>query len=157
MARQYLSWFAEERKRNNNPNFYDKMDTRDLERNVKRIVSDMRNGNIDEQDYIYFSNVRIISASINVSYREMRNANVTVLALQNYNSTYLYNMSISFPMDDSIMQDRQIATNLINTNANKAGIWGQCYSIFTAIRGGGDVGSLIHCLDNINRDLFRDL
>ena len=69
MARQYLSWFAEERKRNNNPNFYDKMDARDLERNVKRIVRDMRNGNIDEQDYIYFSNLRIISACINVSYR----------------------------------------------------------------------------------------
>ena len=66
------------------------MDARDLERNVKRIVRDMRNGNIDEQDYIYFSNVRIISACINVSYREMRNANVTVLALQNYNSSYLY-------------------------------------------------------------------
>lgn len=157
MARQYLSWFAEERKRNNNPNFYDKMDARDLERNVKRIVRDMRNGNIDEQDYIYFSNVRIISACINVSYREMRNANVTVLALQNYNSSYLYNMSMSFPTDDNIMQDRQIATNLINVNANKAGIWGQCYSIFTAIRDGGDVSRLIHCLDNINRDLFRDI
>lgn len=157
MARQYLSWFAEERRRNNNPNFYDKMDTRDLERNVKRIVRDMRNGNIDEQDYIYFANTRIISACINVSYKEMRNANIEMAALQNYNSTYLYNMGMSFPNNDTIMEDRQIAANLININANKAGIWGQCYIIFTCIRDGGDVGRLIHCLDNIDRNLFRDL
>ena len=157
MARQFLSWFAEERKRNNNPNFYEKMDIKELERQVKRIVRDMRNGNINEQDYIYFSNTRIISACINVSYREMRNANLIVAALQNYNSNYLYNMSISFPNNDNVMEDRQLATNLMNANANKAGIWGQCYSIFIAMSQGGDISRLVHGLDMINRDLFRDI
>ena len=59
-GKRNLSYFAEEARRNNNPNFFVNMRDEDLRRQVKRIVRDMRNSNIEEQDFVYFKNDKII-------------------------------------------------------------------------------------------------
>ena len=43
MARRSISYFAEERGRNKNPNFYINARDEDLRRNVKRIIRDIKN------------------------------------------------------------------------------------------------------------------
>ena len=54
MARKALSYFADERGRNNNPNFFINMKDEDLRRQVKRIIRDIKNMTIEEQDLNYF-------------------------------------------------------------------------------------------------------
>ena len=76
-----MSYFAEERQRNNNPNFYVRMRDDELRRNVKRIIRDIRNGVIDPQDFIYFKNDKIISACITESYQQYRSAEVIMTSL----------------------------------------------------------------------------
>ena len=69
-ARKNISYFTEERLRNNNPNFFVNMRDEDLRRQVKRIIKDMRSNTIEEQDYIYFRNDKIISACLTESYSQ---------------------------------------------------------------------------------------
>ena len=45
-GRRNISYFAEERGRNNNPNFFVNMRDEDLRRQVKRIIKDMRNNSM---------------------------------------------------------------------------------------------------------------
>ena len=73
-GKRNLSYFAEEARRNNNPNFFVNMRDEDLRRQVKRIVRDMRNSNIEEQDFVYFKNDKIISACLTESYDQWKSA-----------------------------------------------------------------------------------
>ena len=60
-ARKGISYFAEERGRNNNPNFFVNMRDEDLRRQVKRIVRDMVRGSIKYEEVgMYFLDMKFL-------------------------------------------------------------------------------------------------
>ena len=62
MAR--LSYFAEKRGQNNDPNFFNRVPLDEIRKNVKRIIKDIKFDMIQDQDFNYFHNPQIIQACI---------------------------------------------------------------------------------------------
>lgn len=130
-GRRGISYFAEERTRNNNPRFYEKLEDRDLRRQVKRIAKDIKNGLIEEQDYIYFKNPKILSACISVAREEWLNATVTAEALSMYLNSPIYSSFSLYNYD--INQKRISASNELNRLSVKANVWKLYLDVFITI------------------------
>ena len=156
MARKGISYFAEETGRNNNPNFYVNMRDEDLRRQVKRIVRDMRNSNIEEQDYIYFKNDRIISACITESYEQWKSAETVRNALAYYFNVPLSNGMLPYP-NINLWEERTTVSNELGKVTNKATLWSIAYRIFFDISNGADIGASISNLYKIDSRIFYDL
>ena len=155
-ARRGISYFAEERGRNNNPNFFVNMRDEDLRRQVKRIVRDMRNSNIEEQDYVYFKNDRIISACITESYDKWKSAETIKNALAYYFNVPLANGVLPFP-NVNLWEERTIVSNELGKVTNKATLWSIAYRTFLDISNGADIGTAISNLYKIDSRIFYDL
>ena len=156
MARKGISYFAEQRGRNNNPNFYVSMRDEDLRRQVKRIVRDMRNSNIEEQDYVYFKNDKIISACITESYEQWKSAETIRNALTYYFNVPLSNGTLLYP-NINLWEERSIVSNELGKVTNKATLWNIAYRIFIDISNGADIGASISNLYKIDSRIFYDL
>lgn len=122
MAGKRMSYFEEERSKNN-ANFYERMDDRQLRKLVRRIVKDIYNGLIKEQDYVYFMNDRIMSACLYVASTEAMKHFVIADSLQDY----VNNPSKQDPMC------KATAANTYNESAAKWGTWNICLTMFKAI------------------------
>lgn len=156
MARRNISYFAEERSRNNNPNFFVNMRDEDLRRQVKRIIKDMRNANIDEQDFIYFTNDKIISACITESFSQWRSAETLKNALTYYFNVPLANGVVPYP-NINLWEERTNVSNELGKLTNKANLWGIAYRVFMDISSGVDIGLAISNLYRIDSRLFYNL
>lgn len=132
--RKGISYFAEERTRNNNPRFYERVEDRELRRQVKRIAKDIKNEMIEDQDLIYFKNPKIISACINVAREEWLNATVTSEALLMYLNSPAYSSFNIYNYDTT--QKRITASNELNRLTVKANIWKMYLDMFTTIESG---------------------
>ena len=95
--KQRLSYFAETRQTQVNPNYFSTADPNTLQRNVKRILKDIANGNIIPEDYVYFKNDNLLTACMNESYKEMMRNWVLSRALTFYKNDVLQkNMQMYF-------------------------------------------------------------
>ena len=155
-GRKNISYFTEERLRNNNPNFFVNMRDEDLRRQVKRIIKDMRSNTIEEQDYIYFRNDKIISACLTESYSQWKSAETIKNALAYYFSVPLSNGTVLYPTIN-LWEDRTNASNELGKFTNKANLWNIAYRTFLDISNGADVGMAISNLYKIDQRLFYDL
>lgn len=155
-GRKGISYFAEKRGRENNPNFFVNMRDEELRRDVKRIVRDMRNSNIEEQDYVYFKNDKIISACITESYDQWKSAETIKNALSYYFNVPLTNGALPYP-NVNLWEERTIVSNELGRMTNKAALWNIAYKIFIDISNGADIGAAISNLYKIDSRLFYDL
>ena len=131
MARKALSYFADERGRNNNPNFFINMKDEDLRRQVKRIIRDIKNMTIEEQDLNYFKADKILSACLSESYIQFKEAETLLNALTSY-----INGPLAFgPLDPriNIWEERNNASNIISKVSNRLIVWRTAYYIFTEV------------------------
>ena len=87
--KQRLSYFAETRQTQVNPNYFSTADPNTLQRNVKRILKDIANGNIIPEDYVYFKNDNLLTTCMNESYKEMMRNWVLSRALTFYKNDVL--------------------------------------------------------------------
>lgn len=159
MARQ--SFFEEQRRKFNDPNFFNRIDLNELEKNVKRIILDVSNTLITEQDFIYFKNDKIISACINKASKECKIAEVTSNALYMYIGSLTSQQFV--PMQLNNIQDmqsqREVASAQHVKMLAKTSAWRECLYAFTLLRDRKDLDipiilGHIACLD---RSLLREL
>ena len=156
MARRSISYFAEERGRNKNPNFYINARDEDLRRNVKRIIRDIKNNNIEEQDLVYFQNDKIISACITESFTQWRTAETIKNALMYYNNTFLITNNVPYP-NCNIWEERIYTSNEMGKYANKANLWNIAYKTFVDISRGADIRLALYNICKIDAKMFYDL
>ena len=70
-GKQRMSYFGEIRQRYNDPSYFNNVSNRpdiieDIRKNVKRIIKDAANGNIIEQDFMYFQSVNLVTICMDV-------------------------------------------------------------------------------------------
>ena len=156
MARRNISSFAEERSRNRNPNFYVNVRDEDLRRNVKRIIRDIKNNNIEDQDLVYFQNDRIISACITESTAQWRSAETIKNALMHYNNTVLIPNNLPY-VSCQIWDERANVCNELGKYANKASLWGIACKVFMDIANGGNIRNNLYNICKVDAKVFYDL
>ena len=155
MARKALSYFADERGRNNNPNFFINMKDEDLRRQVKRIIRDIKNMTIEEQDLNYFKADKILSACLSESYIQFKEAETLLNALTSY-----INGPLAFgPLDPriNIWEERNNASNIISKVSNRLIVWRTAYYIFTEIQQGAEIHLALSNILALDKKLFYDL
>ena len=153
MARKALSYFADERGRNNNPNFFINMKDEDLRRQVKRIIRDIMT--IEEQDLNYFKADKILSACLSESYIQFKEAETLLNALTSY-----INGPLAFgPLDPriNIWEERNNASNIISKVSNRLIVWRTAYYIFTEIQQGAEIHLALSNILALDKKLFYDL
>jgi hypothetical protein len=147
MARQ--SFFAEKRSANNNPNFFNNMSVDEIRKSVKRIIRDIKFDNIAEQDYLYFTNEKVLSACLTESYVQYQTASVLVNALNYYIQDGLISGFVPYRTTD-INQERALATNEQTKQNDRCYNWLQLYQMFNAIYNGADVISTLKNIQLMN-------
>lgn len=150
--RKQESYFAQQRK--NNPNFCNQLDDSQLRAQVKRIVKDIYNKNIEEQDLIYFKNDKVISACIHVAREKAAEykaiAESCTFYVNHLDKTYGYVNIVNSPI-------RQYAAKAIVDYSTGATIWNDCDQIFTAIANGYDINVMLGGLLRYNPKDFQNL
>lgn len=157
MARKGLSYFSEERGRNNNPNFFVNMRDEDIRRQVKRIVRDIKNGIIEEQDLVYFTQDKIISACITESWQQWRSSETIKNALMYYVNVPLAQNSGMVNPNINIWDERVNASNELGKLTNKSNLWKICYQTFIDISNGANIEMALSNIYKLDRSLFYDL
>lgn len=130
MARQ--SFFAE--KRSNNPNFFTFMGIDEIRRNVKRIIKDVKSDIILEQDYVYFTNDKVLRACIDEAREMYIRAGATCTAL-NYYLNQILRYGAPYPGMD-INEEMTIVTKEASIQNDRYYNWLIAYNSFTAISNG---------------------
>lgn len=141
MAKQ--SFFAEQRSGHNDPNFFSRMSIDEIRKSVKRIVRDIKFGNIVDQDFIYFTNPAVIGACVSESYVQFETAHTITNALNYYivelrrgNAPYGENFNDQF---------RSASAEQVKQNY-KACIWLYIYNRFLDIQNGADPKSTLESI-----------
>lgn len=135
MAKQ--SFFAEKRSSNNNPNFFNFMSIDEIRKSVKRIIRDVKFDNIQDQDYVYFTNAKVISACLEEAKNQWLSASVLVNALNYYINDglsigYLPHKNMDIGMERSAAANEQLRQN------SRCYMWMEIYRMFDAIFNGAD-------------------
>ena len=134
--KQRLSYFAETRQTQVNPNYFSTADPNTLQRNVKRILKDIANGNIIPEDYVYFKNDNLLTACMNESYKEMMRNWVLSRALTFYKNDVLQkNMQMYFV--NTVIEDT-IAGVELQQATGRASAWNCAFACFKQISQGSD-------------------
>lgn len=140
MAR--LSYFAEKRGQNNDPNFFNRISIDELRKNVKRIIKDIRFDMIQEQDYIYFHNPQILQACIVEAQENYMSCLIICNSLNFYINECLNKGVKPFP-SSNIMEERIYASKEQITQNMRANHWCNILQMFTAISYGADIISTL--------------
>lgn len=136
MAR--LSYFAERRGQNTDPNFFNRTSIDELRKNVKRIIKDIKFDMILEQDYVYFRNPQILQACIT----EAQDNYATCLVICNSLNFYInecLNKGIKMLPSSNIMEERIYASKELTTQTMRVNHWYSILQMFTAISYGADI------------------
>ena len=135
MANQRQSYFAE--KRESNPMYFNRVTIDEIRKNVRRIIRDVKNNNITDQDMIYFRNTQVIQACLTESYESYIKASVTANAFNFYIHEGINKGVRLFPSID-LNQERMTAATQQSDNNARANIWLQIYNMFVDINNGAD-------------------
>ena len=155
MARK-ISFFAEQRQSNANPNFINRIDERLLRSNVKRIVKDIADNLIADEDYMYFKNDKVIDACLQVAYNNWR-LNYTIKnALETYANVALPSGYI--PPGANVKEEYENLSYLQIDIAGKVAIWSSLYRAFSIIKNEGvDPKYSLMYITTIPKDSIRTL
>ena len=140
MAR--LSYFAEKRGQNNDPNFFNRIALDDIRKNVKRIVKDIKFDMIQEQDYMYFHSHQVLQACISEAQENYTSCVVTCNALNFYINECLNRGIKSFP-STNISEERIHASNEQIKMNMRAKHGYTILQMFIAISYGADIKSTL--------------
>lgn len=133
MAR--LSYFAEKRGQNNDPNFFNRIPLDEIRRNVKRIIRDIKMDNIQDQDYNYFYNSQVIQACIAEADENCMRATIIANSLNFYINESLNKGIKLFPSTD-INIERFAASNEHTIQNSRSKNWFTIKQIFIGIANG---------------------
>lgn len=136
MAR--LSYFAEKRGQNNDPNFFNRIPLDEIRKNVKRIIKDIRFDMIQEQDYIYFHNPQILQACIAEAQENYVSCMVVCNSLNFYINESLNKGIKTFP-SSNIMEERIYASKEQIIQNMRVKHWYTILNMFIAISYGADI------------------
>lgn len=119
MAKQ--SWFAEITKSSHDPQFFNRREV-NIERNVKRIITDIKDNLITDDDYIFFGNENVIKSCMSAAAQAAKRYYVLSDACDLYHRTNMQNFALSFKTIINPMTGEQtlIPEGYINT-PNSAG------------------------------------
>ena len=129
MPRQ--SYFEEQKR--SNANFQNRLTVSDIRKNVKRILRDIKYGNILDADYQYFMNEKILTACIEECYEQANNTFVISNALYSYVTEILNNGGRMHKSED-INTSRNIAIVLSGMYTERYYTWSIAYSVFFNLR-----------------------
>ena len=159
-GKQRMSYFGEIRQRYNDPSYFNNVSNRpdiieDIRKNVKRIIKDAANGNIIEQDFMYFQSVNLVTICMDVCNENISLINTQVHALQYYiNNVLMHNYQ---PLYVSRQPEHSNAARLFDDCTAKLGIWMASYNAFNGIMRGGnpiqELSTLIQLKQQINTHL----
>lgn len=136
MAR--LSYFAEKRGQNNDPNFFNRIPLDEIRKNVKRIIKDIRFDMIQEYDYNYFLTTQVIQACI-AEAQDNYYTSITICNALNFYINECLNRGIkSFP-SSNIMDERIHASKEQIVQNMRAKYWYDIWQMFNAISYGADI------------------
>lgn len=125
------SFFAEQRDSNANPNFIANMDFMFLRSNVKRIIRDAAEGNIQPEDYVYFNSENLLNACMQESFEQYSINKTLRLALTYYRTVALPNRWVTADID--INAEMTSASSELIKATERENIWATAYQIFSAI------------------------
>lgn len=143
------SFFAEKRSSNNNPNFFNFMSIEEIRRNVKRIIKDIKFDNIQDNDYIYFNNPKVISACIQECKSQYESAKLIYDAL-NYYVSYIYNQCPPSAEKNKILFD---ASNARGEYNNRYATWQFLFDLFKYIDYGYDPKETLKQIQQANLNI----
>lgn len=135
-ARQ--SYFAEKRGQNNDPNFFNRISIDEIRKNVRRIIRDIKNDLIQDQDWVYFHNANIRQACIEEAYENYTSAMIICNALNYYineglNSGFKPMPSCNVQLERIHASKEQVTQNMRAKN------WFNIYQMFLAVNYGADI------------------
>ena len=133
-----LSYFAEKRGQNNDPNFFNRIPLDEIRKNIKRIIKDIRFDLIQEQDYNYFHSPQIIQACIAEAQENYTSSIVICNSLNFYINECLNKGIKSFP-SSNIMEERMYASKEQIVQNMRAKYWNDILHMFIAISYGADI------------------
>lgn len=133
MAGGRQSYFSEKRDQYHDPNFFNRMQLEELRKNVKRIIRDVKYELIQEQDYAYFTNTKILDACLHESHDQYIAARTRAFALSYYINNGLNCGYKPFPTTN-IMEERLAAAEAQKVENNRYYVWENIYKIFYNIR-----------------------
>ena len=136
MAR--LSYFAEKRGQNNDPNFFNRMPIDEIRKNVKRIIKDIRFDLIQEQDYNYFHSQQIIQACISEAQENYTSSMILCNSLNFYINECLNKGIKAFPSSNTL-EERIYASKEQIVQNMRAKYWNDILNMFVAISYGADI------------------
>jgi len=153
---QQASYFDERRHRYADPNFYNRSDiVADISRNAKRIIRDIRFGNISEEDYIYFTQTNIINTLIQIAENGYKSSVTELNALNFYINYGIRNRMVPVWVD--INEEISLAANSQITLNNRVNIWGTLMNLFYNVRNGADPHILNGCLNLFDTSYILNL
>lgn len=126
------SFFAERRAQNNDPNFFDHMSADELRKSVKRIVRDLKFDNIVHNDYVYFTNPKVLEACLSESYNQFKTAQTMMNALIYYINEPL-KQGIVPNKSINVVDERITASNELSKQTTRCNVWLTLYQMFNSI------------------------
>lgn len=151
MAR--LSYFAEKRGQNNDPNFFNNTPVDEIRKNVKRIIRDIRNNLIQDEDWSYFHSSQILQACIAEAQENYTSSVVLCNALNFYINEGINKGIRPFPTTDLVMERMYANKEQITQNARSKN-WYTILQMFLAINNGYDARTVLTPLRMLDgRDL----
>lgn len=158
--KQRMSYFGEIRQRYNDPGFFNNNGNRpdvidDIRRNVRRIIKDVANGNIVQEDYMYFQSAILLNICMEVCNENISMLNTETTALTYYiNSVLMRNFQPNYVNGQS---EHTNAAKLYAEASTKLGIWVAAKNCFEGIMRGYDafqsLAPLIQLKPQINSNL----
>ncbi len=149
------SFFAEQRESNANPNFFNNMDQALIRNNVRRIIRDVSDDIILPEDYMYFTNSKVINACIQEAYESFQSCQTLRHALTAYRTIILPNGMVTPDVDVSL--DYVLTANELSKISFKENIWATAYKIFNDINNGADPRSVLIYITRFPKQNIRAL
>ena len=136
-----LSFFENEIKRNNNPNFFNNMKVDELRRNVKKIIRDIHSNLIADNHYQFFTNEKVISACIQEAKYQMDRSRIIYNSLQSERNNMSINNLTSIYCN--INMGAGLLTELLNEYGMKTNTWWCIYEAFCNVQAVNDTNQII--------------
>lgn len=156
MANNRKSYFEEKRGQYSDPNFFNRPQAiDDINKNVKRIIKDIKYGLINDSDYIYFTNPNVISACVQIAFTNWVEAATITNALNYYINVGLAN-GYNPIGGDKIVETNNAGIAQIKYNS-MAETWRVIYQMFVAVQNGADPKFCLSAITNMANPQINDL
>ena len=136
----------------NNPNFLNNMRQNDIKRSIKRIILDVVNDNIIDEDYIYFTNIRLINFGMEEAIKNIRYAQTEYNCAYYYSNSpyYQYNGLIDAPEGGNVQK-------IIATAITKMKAWETVYQCFQSLSLGNDPKWVFQYIRGNDNNILKSL